>query len=132
VSIPDPIQPEPHLQVDAESAALLRELAHAGIVARVLIAAMMAAVAVLLVLTTGVVWRLNDWRGWLFMALVLEPLTLFTILGAVYCLVPHGAFGRWFALMMPRAKRVVVIVLGTFAVLIVFGLAAALWKILRG
>jgi hypothetical protein len=34
--------------------------------------------------------------------------------------------------MMPRAKRVVVIVLGTFAVLIVFGLAAALWKILRG
>ena len=93
---------------------------------------MMAAVAALLVLTTGVVWRLNDWRGWLFIALVLEPLTLFVILGAVYCLVPFGTFGRWFALMMPRAKRVVVIVLGSFAVAFVLGLAAALWKILRG
>src|SRR5262245_33158431 len=96
---------EPGPEVEARAAVLLAELARLGFIPRFLLAVLMGLVATLLVLTTGVVWRLDHWLGWAFIAVVLEPLTVFLILGATYCLVPSGPFGRWFAFTMPRARR---------------------------
>ena len=128
---PDSVAVEPKPEVDERTAALLGQLAQLGFIPRLLFASLMGSVATLLVIVTGVVWRLDDWRAWLFIAVILEPLTLFLVLGAAYCLVPSSAFGRWFAIMLPRARWVVIVVLSVIVAAVVIGLGGTAWALLR-
>lgn len=128
---PDPVAVEPKPEVDERTAALLGQLARLGFMPRLLVAALMGSVATLLVLATGIVWRFDDWRAWVFIGVILEPLTLFVVLGAAYCLVPSSAFGRWFAMALPRARWVVILVLSVIAVAVVIGLGGTAWALFR-
>ena len=123
--------PDSRLHAGPATLALAHELGRLGFLRRMFVAALMGGVTILLMLTSKVIWDLGHWAGRLLLAFFVEPLTLFLAFGAAYCLFPTSALGRGFMFLLPRAKRVILILLGGFAVAILIGMVGTFLAIVR-
>ena len=124
---PPPIEPEPSSRSAGHTDPLLVEIARLGPVRRVLVATILVIVATVLALAALVLSGVNHWVAAVVILLVLERLAVFCAFGALYCIVPTSAVGRWFHALLCWAKPVLLFVLIGFAATSLGGLAWAAW-----
>ena len=124
---PKRIEPESWLSSPALEDPVLAELAALPVAARLFVALFMTLVAMVLATTGLVLGTISHWVVWIVVLGVVEPLALFLLLGALYCLLPASSLGRFLAFAYHRAKMAVWVVITAAVLATVVGLAWVGW-----
>jgi hypothetical protein len=96
---------------------------------RIVTAFLLAVVGALFAMLGLALLAVQHWMAAVVVLVIAEPIALFLLLGAFYCLVPLKSIGRFLGFVFGRAKLAIWIVLSAAALATVVGLAwvAAIW-----
>ena len=129
---PEPIESESWLGSPTTNDPALDALVRLPILARLFVTLFMVLVAVVVGLLGILVSSIDHWAAWVFVVGIAEPLAVFLVLGALYCLVPASALGRVLLFVYRRAKIAVWVVMSAAALATVAILALTGWNWLTG
>lgn len=97
------------------------------LIERLIVAALLALVGSLLAALGAIIIGMEHWAAWVVVCGLVEPLALFLLLGASYCLFPASPLGRLLMCVYRRARVVIWIVMSSAALASVLGLGWVAW-----